>query len=280
MRNSLLTLMIFLFLMLPVSILAQDNAELLRKVEGFSHPESVIVDVANNILYISNIGEKEPGDGFISKVTLDGEILDLKWIPKLNDPKGLLLLDEMLYVTDNTELVVMDIHTAEIKERIEILNSSFLNDITVDEEGAIYISDSGRSAIYKKEPNGDIQEWMYTEELEFPNGLLVVEDKIYVAAWGGDAPGNVLQVDLESKEIIKVTEEGIGNLDGIQLVNGDAFYISNWANGKILKVSMDGNAEEVFTSEKSAGDILFLEQRSQLILPMNHQNAVWWYQLP
>ena len=41
----------------------------------------------------------------------------------------------------------------------------------------------------------------------------------------------------------------------------------------------DGEIVEVLTSEKSAGDIFFDVEKDQLVLPMNHQNAVWWYQL-
>ncbi|HSI69002.1 MAG TPA: SMP-30/gluconolactonase/LRE family protein [Gillisia sp.] len=280
MKSFILNTFLIVLLSLPFSMLSQENrAELLRKVKGFSHPESVVLDEKNDVLYISNIGEKETGDGFISKVSPNGEIIELKWIDNLNDPKGLLLVDEILYVTDNTELVIMNSQTGEVTQRIEVTGSSFLNDITVDGEGIIYISDTGKSAIYKRETTGEINEWVITDELEFPNGLLVVEDFIYVAAWGKENPGNVLKVDLTSGQIHKITKDGIGNLDGIQLVDGDGFFVSDWANGKIHRVGMDGQQMEILTSEKSAGDILFLEEKNQLVLPMNLQNAVWWYQL-
>lgn len=60
---------------------------IIKKAEGFSHPESVVLDERNNVLYISNIGEKTPGDGFISKVSPQGEILDLNGSPILMIPK-------------------------------------------------------------------------------------------------------------------------------------------------------------------------------------------------
>ena len=251
----------------------------IQKTEGFSHPESVVIDEDNKILYISNIGNKEPGDGFISRVNLDGKIEELKWIEGLDDPKGLLILDGKLWVTDNTDLVAMDIESGEVTKRVAVKEAAFLNDISADEGGNLYISDTGKSSIFKRNSNGEITEWLSSQNLESPNGLLVVGDKIYVAAWGVNGDGNLLEVDLDSKEITPITKKGIGNLDGIQLIDNEQFYISDWATGNIYEVGQEGEPKKILTSAKSAGDILFLDEANQIVVPMNHQNAVWWYQL-
>ena len=71
-------------------------------------PESVCYDSVRNQLYVSNInlGEKEES-GFISKLSPDGKILDLKWIVGLKAPKGLAVSGNNLYVADVDELVEM-----------------------------------------------------------------------------------------------------------------------------------------------------------------------------
>lgn len=270
-----------LFVLIPTTVFAQDiTSTLLEKVEGFSHPESVVYDDEREVVYVSNIGEEQAGDGFISRVSRDGEVLDMRWITGLDDPKGLQIKEDKLYVTDNTRLVELDIKEGKISRTLSIEGSKYLNDIAIDAEGSLYISDSGKSGIYKMSPSGEITEWLQTEELEYPNGLLVVDDAIYVAAWGQDGGGNVLKVDLTDKDIEKVSSRGIGNLDGIQkLEKEQAFYISDWATGKVYKVTSGGKIEEILTSEKSAGDILYLEEQKKLALPMNLQNEVWWYQL-
>lgn len=258
----------------------EDNAELIEKVDGFSHPESVVFDENRNQIFISNIGDDTPGDGFISKVDAQGEIIALKWIDGLNDPKGLQIVDNKIYVTDVTELVEMDLESEKITNRIPVEGSEGLNDITLDEEGNLFISDNRRSAIYiKKKENQEVELWMDGEELQFPNGLLAVENEIYIAAWGEEQNGNLLKINRETKEIIPVTEGGIGNLDGIQLNQENNFYISDWATGNIHEINEDGETKKVLTSEKTSGDILFLPEENQLVLPMNHQNSVWWYQL-
>ncbi len=266
------------FFLITIVFGQSQSPQLLKKLEGFSHPESVVKG-ADTILYVSNIGNKEPGDGFISKVSENGEIIKLKWITGLNDPKGLLLENDRLYVTDNKELVIMDIATAAVIEKITVEKARSLNDITADEAGNIYISDIGKSSIFKRNPSGNITEWMSSNELNSPNGVLALGDKLIVGSWGEDKDGNLLSVNVNSKQVKKITEEGIGNLDGVQKINDSEFYVSDWATGKIYRINVNGNKTEVLTSAKSAGDILYLDIKNELVLPMNHQNSVWWYQL-
>lgn len=260
---------------------AQDSQlEPKQKISGFSHPESVIHDPGRDVLYVSNIGEKEPQDGFISKITINGDILELNWITGLEDPKGLLLHNDTLYVTDNTFLVIMDPEEGRIIEQVEVHDASFLNDITASKNGEIFISDSGKSSIYKRNRNGIIEEWLITEKLEFPNGLLAVEDDLYIAAWGGEEPGNVLRLNITNRHLELVSQRGIGNLDGIQQEDETNFIISDWSTGDIHRIDREGNREKMFTSGKSVGDLLYLKSLNRLFLPMNIQNELWIYDLP
>ncbi|MBE7638880.1 hypothetical protein GUB10_00920 [Salegentibacter sp. BLCTC] len=289
MNAQLKLLLIALFL--SIGIYAQSTeASLIKKQEGFSHPESVVFDVNTNEFYISNMADRKDGDGFISRVSAVGEIIDLKWITGLRDPKGLLVKEDTLYVTNNTELVEISIPNESILRRIPVEGAKSLNDITVDETGNIFISDSGKSAIYlmpgkaldlviPEAKEGEIIEYLNSKRLEYVNGLFAQDKYLYAAAWGENENGNFLKIDIDTREITKISKNGIGNLDGIQPVGQEAFYLSDWASGKIYLAGKNGDLTEVLTSEKSAGDIFFDTNENQLILPMNHQNAVWWYQL-
>lgn len=79
------------------------------EVTGFSTPESVVHDAVDDVYLVSNInGEPlaEDGNGFISRVTPDGEVEALRWIDgeadgvELNAPKGMAVLGDTLYVAD------------------------------------------------------------------------------------------------------------------------------------------------------------------------------------
>ncbi|MGB7842255.1 MAG: hypothetical protein WBL21_05650 [Salinimicrobium sp.] len=250
-----------------------------QKIGGFSHPESVVYDDAREVLYVSNMGEKKDGDGFISKVSVEGKILDLKWITGLQDPKGLLVHGDKLYVTDKTRLVEMDIQKGDILRQFRVEGAQSLNDITKDETENIYISDLSGNSNFERNTSGEISLWMHDENLQRPNGLLVVGDAIFVSAWGKNSPGNFIKIDLSSKLIEVLTHKGIGNLDGLQKKDAQSFYVSDWAGGKVYSISANGDSRVVISAEKSVGDILFFEKNHQLILPMNIQNEVWIYKL-
>lgn len=250
-----------------------------HKTTGLSHPESVVLDNERQVLYVSNMADRTPGDGFISRISPEGEVLDLKWISGLNDPKGLLVKGNKLFTADNTELVEIDIPSGKVVQKKAVAGSGMLNDVAEGNAGELFVSDTRNSSIYRMETSGNVEEWLNSPDLEQPNGLLVDENGIYVAAWGKDQPGNLLKVNGITKEIEKITGQGIGNLDGIQEISENSFYISDWATGKIYKVAVSGEQEEVLTSGKSAGDILFLKDKNELLLPMNQQNELWWYKL-
>ena len=77
----------FSFLVLLVSPAVLSAAPVLQKkwetAAEFKLPESVIYDEVNNVLYVSSMQDdplKKDGNGFISKVGLDGKIIELNWV--------------------------------------------------------------------------------------------------------------------------------------------------------------------------------------------------------
>ena len=118
----------------------------------FKLPESVVFDKENNILYVSNMqGDpfSKDGNGFISKVDLDGNIVKLKWIEGLHAPKGLAISKGKLYVGDVDQLIEIDIKAGKISKKLDAAGASFLNDVTVDTYGNVYVSDTFTDTIYR-----------------------------------------------------------------------------------------------------------------------------------
>ena len=108
-------------------------------------PESILYDEARDVLYVSNINGSpmgKDGNGFISKLSTGGEILDLEWVTGLNAPKGAGIAGGTLYVTDIDELVEIDIEAGVVVQRYAAPGAIFLNDLAVDRKGNVYISDS------------------------------------------------------------------------------------------------------------------------------------------
>ena len=51
-------------------------------------------------------------------------------------------------MADLDEIVVIDIASAAIKQRIPVTGAKFLNDVTIDKSGAVYVSDSETGKVH------------------------------------------------------------------------------------------------------------------------------------
>ncbi|EDP95870.1 hypothetical protein U8527_12135 [Kordia algicida OT-1] len=263
------------------------KSKLLHEVNGLTHCESIVYDENKNILYASLIGNREAGDGSVATVSLEGKVIDTMFVKGLNDPKGIAITDDKLYVSDVTELVEADINTGEIIKKHTLEGIKFLNDVAIAHDGTVYVSDTFNSSIYALKTDGTFSEWLNSEALEHPNGLLKVENNMYVSAWGNmvgpdgkkKQSGNFLKVNMETKEITKVSKDTLGNLDGVQIYDKDNFIISSWRTGKIMKINNNGAVEDVLTVGISVGDILYIPEKKLLALPMNRQNQLLIYKL-
>src|SRR5688572_25642470 len=145
-------------------------------------PESVLLDSKNNILYVSSIDgtpESKDGNGFISQVTLDGKIKNLKWVTGLDAPKGMGLYKDNLYVADISRVVVISTATGKIASTIEVEGAKFLNDVTVDKNGNVYVSDSNTGTIHLVKGN-KAEVYFTAPEIKGVNGLLAINDEMYV----------------------------------------------------------------------------------------------------
>jgi len=254
---------------------------LIAETPGLSHAESVAYDESFNRLYVSVQGEQEPGDGGIATIDLEGNIINKSFTTGLNNPKGIAILGDWIYVSDVTELVGISRQTGEILKRIPADNAQFLNDVAVDNNNNVYVSDMRSSSIYRLK-DGNLENWLSTTELENPNGLLAVGNDLFVAGWGlpgsenteGNTQGRLLKVNIRTKEIEKVTALPQGNLDGIQVFDSNHFLVSDWRKGNVYKISRSGEVTLFKNSEASVGDILYIRDKKLLALPLNRQNKV------
>lgn len=108
-------------------------------------PESVLPDLKKGVLYVSEIDGNPnavDGKGGVAKIGLDGKIINLDFTTGLNAPKGLGRFGNELYAADLSEVVVIDMNTGKVKNKIVIDSAKALNDITVDDKGVVYVSDS------------------------------------------------------------------------------------------------------------------------------------------
>ncbi|MEQ6120656.1 gluconolaconase [Reichenbachiella sp. MALMAid0571] len=241
--------------------------------------ESVFYDKSNDVLYVSNIGGVPPdaqdNDGFISKVSTSGEILELRWVENIDAPKGMGMVGSNLYVTNIDELVAIDTKSGSITDRIPVDGSVFLNDITTSNDGTVYLSDSRGNKIFTYKDNL-MSTWMEQDDFGGPNGLLSQGGKMMVAAFGS---GNFMSIDIASKAI-DITSTGLKGGDGLVPVGND-YMVSNW-NGEVYFVKADGSKSKLLdtkTEKLNSADIEFIAAKNLLLVPTFFGNTVAAYEL-
>lgn len=205
---------------------------------GFAAPEGVASD--GEILYISNVageGDAKDGVGYISRFSMDGTVLDEKWVDGLNAPKGMAIRDGKLFVSDYDAYHVIDISRAEIENTYAVEGAGFLNDITVW-QGGVYMSDSGSARIFQIDVNG-YKEWLADDRLGGVNGLTPDGDRLLIATMRS---GSLYQT-LGARDLTELAS-GMTNADGIAVLDDGSFLVSSWP-GQIWHVSTEGDTTEI-----------------------------------
>lgn len=264
-----------LAMMLSFPVLAQHTLEKLWETDTLINlPESVLPDFKAKLLYVSQMGNNpndKDGIGGVAKIDLDGKIIDLNWVAGLNAPKGLARKGNLMYAADLTDVVVIDIAKGKVKQVIPVDSAKFLNDIAVDDQGRVYVSDSRTKRIHKIE-KGEVS--LYLENIAGVNGLKAIGKDLYIV--GGK---NLWKADRE-KKLTKIAELPNGG-DGLEPVGNGDFLFTCWA-GYIYYVYADGKFDlllDTHLDKKNTADLGYDPVRKILYIPTFYKKSVMAYQL-
>jgi sugar lactone lactonase YvrE len=238
-------------------------------------PESVLVDPSGGVLYVANIDGKTPwqsdGQGSIGKVGLDGKVIAAEWVTGLDNPKGLGLHNGRLYVADMDHVVVIDVAKAAIAEKIAIAGAEWLNDITIDSSGVVYVSDSKTGKVHAIT---DGKPAVVLENLKDVNGLLAHQNLLYVLA-----DGSFFERSRDGR-FSKIADGIEGFADGIVRLEDGSFVISGW-QGVVYHVLPNGEKHTLLDSRPAAqaADIGGDPKTRTLYIPTFFANTVTAYRI-
>jgi hypothetical protein len=151
-----------------------------------------------------------------------------------------------------------------------------LNDITVDEAGNLYVSDTDDNSIFLI-TNGEVSEWL-AGGLNAPNGLLIDGERLLLASMGSE---DLTAIDLGSKEITLITE-GINKGDGIARAGVPGYFlVSDWF-GEVFLVYPDGSKVSLLNTKEAeigSADIDYIPDKNLLLVPTFYKQDVVAYKL-
>lgn len=219
--------------------LAAPSLEPLWVAEGFDSPESA-VEAPGGGYFVSSVageGGAKDGDGWISLISADGEMLAARFAEGLDAPKGLAVLDGVLYAADIDRVRMIDAATGASKGEIVLEGAQFLNDATVW-NGAVYVSDSRTASIFRI-AGSEGALWLQDDRLVRVNGLLGAQSKMYIVTMESGA-----LYEANARGDLKEIASGLLTADGVGAVKGGGWLVSI-VPGEIVYVSPDGETAKL-----------------------------------
>jgi hypothetical protein len=235
---------------------------------GFGHVESVAYDPKGKVLYTSDFGpDLKPADkdgkGKITKVSLDGKILEDGFLPAkgqtLNKPKGIWIQGNRLWVTDIDSVWVFDLQTRQGKKLD--LPVTFANDPAVM-GNALYVSDNRSDMLVRVEPADFLQTKVD------PRITVVFKDKsINLNGLYPGKNGALLIVGQKGKEDPRgiysmapgkdpeLLSDKIGMLDGLYLMSNGDVLATDWATGSLFQWNKAMGMKQLATGFKGPADL-------------------------
>lgn len=251
------------------------NAQVVKLFESdtiYRAPESIAYDSIRDLIYVSNYTAPLKDGGFygqhtITKANLKGEILEADWITGLSCPTGICIYRDHLFIVERFGVVEYDLEKEQVINKYYIKTDEFLNDITLDPEGTIYISVSGAKQIYRIK-EGIVELWLEHDSIDNPNGILFDQGKIVI---GTITDCSLKLVNPETKEIQRLARLGEGTVDGIKAC-GEG-YLTSIFQGNLFWVSKTGEVKELLNTREEKlflADFEYIPSKNLILVP-----ALW-----
>jgi len=259
---------------------------------GFSTPESVLHAAASDVYLVSNINGSsldEDDNGFISRVSPDGAVLDLKWIDgadaavTLHAPKGMAMEGATLFIADITCIRRFDAATGAPAGEICPEGATFLNDVARGGDGSIWFTDSGfrmgpegltpsgTDAVYRYFPDGDSLAVVAKDTaLGGPNGVAAGAEGALVVTFG---TGEAYRLDAGGERTV-ILPASQRQFDGVEILPDGGFLATSWGDQCVYRVGADGTLTKALEGVEAPADLGWDAGRQRLLVPLFNANRV------
>lgn len=275
------SLVFWLFAFAWFPLLAQADGTIRLSGIGLSTPESVEYDAQHDVYLVANINGSpfdKDDNGFISQISPDGKLINLKWISgeddkvELNAPKGMVVQDGKLYVADIDEVRVFDLASRKQLNNLSFPGSTFLNGLSTDGNGGLFVTDSGlwpgfkpndTEALYHVTQNGKVT-LLKKGHLGNPNGVFSNGEDLWMVTM---MSGQLRMMDMNGNERARMTLP-FKKLDGLIKTNDGRLITSSWEARGVYEVTPDYHLKKIVGDLDSPADLGYDTQRNRLLIPL------------
>lgn len=228
----------------------------------YQSPACFIFDSESDCYFVSNING-DPctrwDNGYIIKFDRKMALVDNYFIDgrdsdkTLHAPKGMVVRDHILYVADIDAIRGFDVETGKQVTTISLreeFHVAYLNDITRDREGNLYVSDMIGNAVYKIDRANNVS---LLTRMFSPSGLCFHDNGLYAVGWERPA---LYRVSLAGDVTIIKTDSAFKHLDGIDVDSAGQLYFADRTQGVVYRCCPgDTTLTVVVDNLKEPGDI-------------------------
>jgi len=235
------------------------------------NPESVVWNPVTNTYLISNAGS---GNILALKDKQEFSVFNQT---KLTSPKGMVVFEDQVYVTDVTQLVGFKLIDGKETFRCNVPGALYLNDIAVSNDNIIYASDTKSNSIVFFDPVNQKSDTFKHKDLAAPNGLYYVQQDsnslLYIVSFRADAP--IQTLNLTTREFKSIPNTNVSMADGITRDFDGSWLVSSWADKTIHKFKPDFSARTTLKDTVQApADIYYCKVNNELAIPLFETNLV------
>jgi sugar lactone lactonase YvrE len=238
----------------------------------YNQPESAEFDVARNRYLVSNWG-----DGNIIQIDRGGT--ESYFDTTLASSKGLVIFEDVLYVSCDTGVVGLDLSTGEEIWSILIPEVTFFNDLAIDSSGYLYVTDY----VQYDEGGGvyqiNIEERSYRSlsiGMSYPNGIMYDHRRNRLLVCGGWPNARITEIDPVDGTTSIILFTPFGGMDGIVCDLNGNIYVSNWSHEAVYRYDPEFQESPVQVSSGHSGpaDIFYNPIDHVLVVPNLNANTV------
>ncbi len=249
----------------------------------FAIPETACYDRIHDCVYISNYDGYRPSGGrnlqSVSRLDLSQKKVDPHWLKGLNNPMGMAVDGETLWIVEPNALVQIKTDDTEQIVRHVYKKAVSLNDITIDEQGNIFVSDFRASQIFQvSQDRGSLQEWLDSGQVVRPNGIEIVRGQLIV---GCNGDSSVKSIDLKTKKIKRIARFSDGLIDGIEADGQGHIWISH-NQGRLYRITAEGVITKMLDSTNKGipmANFLIIPHKNLIVIPTFIDNRILIYRL-